>query len=276
MDAKPGPQLEATTRRRFLGGLAATGLLAAGGCASVAQTRFDLHVTQHTVALPLARTGSLTIAHLTDLHLSPWIPRDYLADTVDQCNRLRPDLTVLTGDFISQSIVYAPPCAELVGRLRAPLGVFAVLGNHDHWLNAETVTEALMEAGVTPLTNRAARLPNGAWLVGIDDVWAGRPRLAVALQSVPLDAPLVLLSHNPRGFDRLADRPALVLSGHTHGGQVALPGVKRVLPPDMAGTPYVEGWYRDGAKQMYVSRGVGMVFPPVRFRVPPEFSLFTI
>ncbi|MBI2300266.1 MAG: metallophosphoesterase [Armatimonadetes bacterium] len=268
----------AISRRKFLRCLAGAGGVLGGLGVASARCRFNLQVTHQEIALPglPVELAGLTIAQLSDLHHSPWIPREYLQATVERCNALAPDIVCLTGDFVAQSRLFARPCAEVVGGLRARLGVFAVLGNHDHWESAEAVTEAVEDAGIEMLTNRGRSVVPGLHVAGIDDVWAGRPDVDAALRQHPWGEPLVLLSHNPRGLDRLPDLPCLVLAGHTHAGQIAIPGLPRKLPPDMKGTPYVEGWYDRGRARMYISRGVGMVFPPVRLHCPPEMTIFRL
>lgn len=272
--SKDADSPEAIGRREFLRRVAAWGALVVAG-AGIERSRWWLQVTDHTLQLPgLAR--AIRVVHLSDLHHGPWVGEAYLEQVVERCETLKPDLIVITGDLISEHVDYAARVAAIVGRLRAPSGVYAVLGNHDHWIDAAAVSGALEAVGIPVLTNRAVSIDGGLWLVGLDDVWAGRPDLDLALAGIHPAAPTLVLSHNPRGFDSLRDRPAVVLSGHTHGGQVALPLLPRVLPPDMAGTPYVEGWYRAGRRAMYVSRGVGMVFPPVRICCRPELAVHTL
>lgn len=224
--------------------------------------------------LPAALEG-LKIVHLTDIHHSLFTPREEVERAVHLANRLEPDLVALTGDYVTLSPAYIGPVARALGKLRARRGVFAVLGNHDFQVDPDEVTRALRAQRIRVLRN--ARYPLRAagstlWLLGVDDLWWGSDDLPQALGSVPARDPKVLLCHNPLGIWRASAHGIdLVLSGHTHGGQVRLPGL-RSLYRSKLGERFVEGWNRLSGTQIYVNRGIGKVLVPLRLGCPAEIA----
>lgn len=217
------------------------------------------------------------IVQLSDIHHGWFTPLRDVERAVRLANKLKPDLVALTGDFVSFSRAYVRPVAELLGRLRARYGVFAVLGNHDHRVGAELVTRALERHGVEVLSNRSLPVrSNGSafYLTGIDDMTYRRDDLPRALRGVPSSAACVLLSHNPRILRFAAAFGVdLVLSGHTHGGQVTTPMLRAFY--DRSGL-FPRGWGQAGETRLYVSRGIGTVVVPVRIGCPPEIPLFRL
>lgn len=232
-------------------------------------------VTIRLTGLPPQAVG-LRMALLSDLHLGPDVDQEQIARALDLVLDAAPDLVLLAGDFVSQSRAI-PDCAAAVSRLRAPGGVFACLGNHDHWTAPERVTRALTGAGVTVLRNRAVEVVDGLWLAGVDDVWEEQEDLDAALVDVPPGAPVMLLAHEPEFADAVAadGRVALQLSGHTHGGQVRLPLIGPPILPYL-GQRYPAGHYQVGQLQLYVTRGVGLISPAVRFNCRPEVTLMEL
>src|SRR5258708_541592 len=227
--------------------------------------------------LPKALDG-LRIVHLSDLHFGPIVNPRHLERAIKAANELRPDLIALTGDYISQDRVYAAPCAELVGRLRARFGVYAVLGNHDHWTDAALITDLFRAEGVTMLVNEGMRLDLGGesfWLAGVNDTMVGLEDLSLALAGSSDNEMRLLLAHNPIILRRAARAGVdLVLSGHTHGGQVTLRPEK-----NRSGRPrrrLLRGLGRRGNTQIYVTRGLGTVVLPIRYGCPPEVSLLDL
>ena len=218
----------------------------------------------------------LRIAHLTDLHHSLFTPIEEIHRAVHLANLLRPDVVALTGDYVTLSRSYIWPVAGALGKLRARLGIFAVLGNHDFQVDPEEITRALKAQHIRVLRNshyalraRAATL----WVVGVDDLWWEADDLRAALRTVPAREAKILLCHNPMGVRMAAGHGIdLVLSGHTHGGQVRLPVVGSVYGRSKLGKRFVEGWNRLDGTQIYVSRGVGKVLVPLRFGCPPEIA----
>jgi predicted MPP superfamily phosphohydrolase len=225
-------------------------------------------------ALPSAFHG-LRIVQISDIHHGLFLPKEWLSAAVRQANRLNPDIIALTGDFVTYSRRNIGSAAELLGRLRARHGVFAVLGNHDFRVDADAITRALSRQHIDVLRNRHVPLRFGGdsiYLVGVDDYGYGAD-LRRAIRGVPREAATVLLAHNPRVI-HLASRNnvSLVLSGHTHGGQVNLPLLGTVYGRSPERLRYKIGWDRMGATQIYVSRGIGTIVLPWRLRCPAEIT----
>ena len=227
----------------------------------------------------------LRVAVLADLHVgSPWNGRANLRRVVRATNRSRPDLVLIPGDLVIQGVVGGDPTppeqfAADLARLRAPLGVYGVLGNHDWWHGAAEVAAALRSAGVVMLEDASAPIRRGAdtlWLAGVSDLWEGAHDIDAALADVPPDAPTLLFTHNPDLFPDVPERVALTIAGHTHGGQVALPFIGRPIVPSSFGERFAIGHVREGTRDLFVSSGVGTSILPVRFRVPPEVSVVTL
>ena len=235
-----------------------------------------LRTTSAEVRLPglPAPAEGLRIAFLSDFHLGPWVGRRQVSRSVEMANSLRPDLIILGGDYISHRRKYIAPCARVLGRLRAPMGVYAVLGNHDHWVDAPATTRALEQVGIHILTNRGEEISPGLYLAGIDDWWA-RPDLERAFAGAGKGDCVILVSHNPDAIlDRRARRADLILSGHTHGGQVAVVGP--LLVASEYGRRHPRGLHRVDDSQIYITTGVGNGFPPLRLFCRPEVALITL
>ena len=234
----------------------------------------------------LGWTGEpLRLAVLSDLHVgSPWNGRRRLAAVVDTVNAQRPDAIVLLGDYVIQGVLggrFEEPedLARELSRLSAPLGVYAVLGNHDWWLDGERVRRALTGARVRVLENEAVSIEHAAgrfWIAGLADLWTRKVDLAGTLRPVPPGDPVVLLMHHPDLFPAIPESVTLTLAGHTHGGQVRLPFVGAPVVPSRFGQRYAAGLVVEEGRAMYVSSGVGMSILPVRFGVPPEIVLLTL
>ncbi|MFK7600666.1 metallophosphoesterase [Deinococcus sp. SM5_A1] len=287
-----GPHL---TRRRVLRGLAGTGLgVAALGGMGAAQA-YQFGVTHHTRALP-GLTRPLRVAFLTDLHFGLFIYGGSVRAWVDATNAARPDLIVLGGDQMDYRADEAPAAllAELK-RLKAPLGVYGVWGNHDYgsfgkyysphygprrpdWpQRREALRAAYAEVGVTILRNEGRSVRDDLYLAGVDDLWEGKVDLGAALAGKPSVGGTLLISHNP---DLLPDLPpglGLVLSGHTHGGQIRLPLIGAPVVPSKYGQRYAMGWVT-GAHDTpgYVGRGLGLSGVPLRNLCEPEIAVFNL
>jgi predicted MPP superfamily phosphohydrolase len=227
--------------------------------------------------LPVA-FQSLRVVQISDVHHSAFTSREQIARAVETANRLRPDIVALTGDYISHDRQYAAPCAELLGRLQARYGVYAVLGNHDHWTDAALITDLFRAEGITVLVNQGIRFEhrNAAfWLAGVDDTMVGLEDLSLALAGSRDDEMKLLLAHNPIILRRAARAGVdLVLSGHTHGGQVTLRSDRNASGKQRR--RLLRGLGRQGETQIYVTRGVGTVILPVRYGCPPEVSLLEL
>jgi len=221
---------------------------------------------------------SFRIVQLSDVHHGPFSDKSQIERAVETANRLKPDIIALTGDYISKERYYAAPCAEMLGKLEAKYGVFAVLGNHDHWVDAALITDLFRAEGITVLINEGMRFElNGSafWLAGVDDTMVGLEDIPLALAGSREDEMKLLLAHNPIVLRRAARAGVdLVLSGHTHGGQVALRS-----EPSPSGGPrrrFLKGLGRFGSTQIYVNRGLGTVVLPIRYGCPPEVSLLEL
>ena len=261
-------------------------------------------VVRHEVASPRWRAPALTIAVIADLHVcAPWTPLSAVSEIVARANALSPDLILLPGDFAADGRLRAPkriPPPEAVARalapLRAPLGAFACLGNHDWSHDPEAratghrstaIERLLREVGIPVLSNEAVRLASGAWLVGLDSQrghldlgqGGGRDDMGRAFAAVPAGAPAILMAHEPDVFARGDPRPALQVSGHTHGGQGQILGW-RPMTPSAFGGRYGWGHMVEGrgasARHLVVSGGVGYSGLPLRVAQPPEITVIRL
>jgi uncharacterized protein len=264
-------------RRTFVKrSLAATavGLGASAGYARFVE-RHAVEVVPQQIELGLPEP--LTVAVLGDIHFDPLYECDYLADVVARTNRLSPDLILYTGDFLSRSADRLADLLAILREARAGTGSFAVLGNHDHKIGADRVTAALDASGIRVLRNRSVALPRRTdwYLSGLESYWSGAPS-AASVANTPPHARHILLVHEPDSFDLLTDpRIALQVSGHTHGGQVRIPGVGAVCLPSW-GKKYQAGLYTRGDRRLYVNRGIGTVDEHVRLNCRPEITLLKL
>lgn len=268
------------TRRQFLHGLVAAPLVAVSATTAYATLiePYSYQLSQTDIFLrdlPAAFEG-FRIAQISDVHHSRIVSLAEVQRVVELAQSVKPDMIVLTGDYTTAYRRYIVPCAEALGTLSAPEGVWAVLGNHDHYTDPQLTTRALERAHISVLNNANTLLRRGSdtlQLVGIDDWdWNGTdwPR---AFYGVERERPSILLSHQPRVLD-LAETQnvSLILSGHTHGGQISLP---------LIGSParfskqlkYLRGLYERNGTQLYVSRGTGVIGLPLRLGVPPEIAI---
>ena len=231
----------------------------------------------HLRRLPMALDG-FRVVHLSDLHHGPLTSTKQILRAVETANSLEPDIIALTGDYISHERQYAAPCAEMVGRLRARYGVFAVLGNHDHWTDAALITDLFRAEGIKVLINEGMRFEidgTAFWLAGVNDTMVGLEDLPLALAGAGSDEMKLLLAHNPIILRRAARAGVdLVLSGHTHGGQVKLRSERS--PSGRPRRRLLKGLGRRGETQIYVTRGLGTVILPIRYGCPPEVSLLEL
>ena len=276
------------TRRSFLIGGAAAGL----GMAAYAGTyaRHDLEILQRT--FPIAKLPdafqNFRITQLSDIHLEEYTEPYFLQEAVERINALEPDLVVITGDFVSRgprdesfARKTAGLCAEILSGLTAPQR-YAILGNHDVTVGSRQVIEALEAHGTPVLVDNYIPIEHGdshIWLAGACDPGTSTCYLDLAIPPYP-DAPVVFLCHEPDFVDTVVKHPRfplidLMLSGHTHGGQVRLPIVGPLILPPM-GKKYVEGLFHFGHLQLYVNRGLGTVGLPFRLNCPAEITDITL
>ena len=237
---------------------------------SIEHTRIQLN------RLPKAFDG-FRVVQLSDVHHGPFSSKEQIEQAVETANRLKPDIIALTGDYISKERHYAAPCAEMLGHLKARHGVYAVLGNHDHWVDAALITDLFRAEGITVLINEGMRFEKDGeafWLAGVDDTMVGLEDLSLALAGARSDEMKLVLAHNPIVLRRAARASVdLVLSGHTHGGQVAIRGERA---SDKVRRRLLKGLGRHGNTQIYVNRGLGTVVLPIRYGCPPEISLLEL
>lgn len=260
-----------------------TALVAIVGSGAVAYGAFIeprlLEVVQVKVPvprLPLTFDGT-RIVHISDLHVGRFVGREQIRVAVDRVNGLNPDIVAITGDMVhSVDGEEMAILEEELARLSAPLGVYAVLGNHDHWTDADTVSGALRRAGVTVLRNSATTVTRGGEtmaIAGVDDAVTSHANLSAAMASVSPDTRVILLAHEPDFADTATADPrvALQLSGHSHGGQVCIPCLPRILP--RLAHKYPSGLYQVEDLWLYTNRGIGTAYLPIRFNCRPEVTV---
>lgn len=252
--------------------------------------------------LPSA-SAALTIAHLSDFHLSPFVAERHVRRAVEATNAESPDLIALTGDYVTQGGHFINRLGNALAGLHARLGVYAVLGNHDHLVGGARVAEALATAGIRVLNNENHLLcwvEGQGWqsdaasddpaagpappeapscalaIVGVDDPYRGKPDLVKAMRGVEEAVPTVVLSHNPDVLYPLQGRRStLILSGHTHGGQVFRLG-RHLLRATTFGKKQPYGLHRLGKAQIYITSGIGTTFLPIRLFCPAEVALLRV
>ena len=225
------------------------------------------------------------IAVLADLHVgSPHKGIESLRKLVVAVNKAQPDLVVLPGDFVIQGVVggsFVTPelAAKALGKLKAPMGVFAVLGNHDWWLGAGRVARAMTKHGIVMLEDASQVITAGDCqlrLVGITDLWEGPSNIEQAMSGIGSGESVLVFTHNPDIFPELPKSIALTIAGHTHGGQVCFPFAGCPVVPSAFGQRYVRGHVIEEGQHLYVSSGVGTSILPVRFLVPPEVTILEV
>jgi predicted MPP superfamily phosphohydrolase len=228
--------------------------------------------------LPRAFDG-LRIAHLSDLHVGTLTPKSWGMRWAGAANAREPDIAVVTGDLVTSGTEFAEDVAEVIGALRAKHGVYTSLGNHDYFGAEHEIIKAVA-ARSRVLRNEGLVIERGGeklWLAAIDDTWTRRDDLRAAMAGRPDGAPTVLLAHDPSRFDAAAEAGAnLVLSGHTHGGQIAFPFLSRVLSLASLAHPYNVGFYRRGRSTLYVHPGLGTTGPPMRLGAAPEVTILVL
>jgi uncharacterized protein len=272
------------TRRQFLSGLAAAPLVAVSATSAYASlvepVNYELSETDILVRdLPQSFDG-FRIVQVTDIHHSRIVSLEEVRRVVEVARRARPDLVALTGDYTTMYRRYIEPCAEALSKLEAPEGIWAVLGNHDHYTDAQLTTRALEKARINVLNNANTLIRRGAdvlQLAGVDDWSWGRTDWARAFYGMDRKRPSVLLSHQPRVLDFAETHGvSLILSGHTHGGQVSLPLIGAPARFISAEMKYARGLFEKNGTQLYVSRGTGMIGLPLRFGARPEVAVLRL
>ena len=240
-------------------------------------TRIEVPVEGLSQSLRLMVIGDLQPA-------GPHEDKARIEAIVERANREAADIVLLLGDYVSQrklSTAFVDPrdTAKALGRLTAPLGVHAVLGNHDWWWDGPAMRRLLQGEGIDVLEDRAVRVQadgQGLWIAGLSDPVSQAFDLEATLAQTDPSAPTILLSHTPDVFPEVPGKVALTLAGHTHGGQVYLPFIGRPLVPSRFGERYAYGHIVEQGRQLYVTAGIGTAIIPVRFLVPPEIVVITL
>lgn len=229
--------------------------------------------------------GGLRIALIADVHSgAPFVNDQKLQQIVELTNQQNPDLIVLLGDYMSPNSWHShrvEPEVTAAGlkSLRAPLGVYSVLGNHDWWYNGEKVRHAFEQNGIPVLEDEVTEIKwhdNTFWLAGLADLWTRPQHISETIAKVPPGATVVALTHNPDIFPRVPQSVPLLLAAHTHGGQVNIPLVGTPIVPSRFGSKYTSGLVFENGHHMFVTTGIGTSILPLRFRVPPEIVILTI
>ena len=254
----------------------------AGNLSKVAKYAIDEANTLSLERVPVTlkrlpkKLDGFKIIHLSDTHHSPFTNLEHIARAVKIANRLKPDMFILTGDYVSHDAKYIAPVAKVLGELNAEFGTYACLGNHDHWTDADLVTKCFRENGINMLINEGLRLEAreaSFWLAGVDDHMVGKTDLPSALRGSYPDEMKLLLAHNPIIFRQSVRYGVdLTLSGHTHGGQIRVRDTEKNIIPRRRKA----GLHSRRNSQIYITRGIGTVVLPVRYQCPPEISLLEL
>jgi len=283
------------SRRRLVVG---TGRLAAGSVAAATAWGFFgearwFEITQRTLRiknLPPMLSG-LRIVQLSDIHHGTWMSIEWVRQIVDTTNKLAPDLVALTGDYVYRGSQYAEPVAHAMASLRAKIGTVGVMGNHDWWEGGNNCKIAFARNGIplidntrlfiTPDRKLTERASEGLCVAGVGDMWEDKCLYDLALGGVSGGMPRLLLSHNPDvaeepEFLRSGHRVDLMLSGHTHGGQISIPGIGAPVTNSQYGQKYAKGLVQGPTCPVYVNRGLGMTVMPIRIAVRPEIAVIDL
>ncbi len=253
----------------------------------------DITITHRQIRLArLPRSfDGFRIAQLSDLHIGPFMTEREIRHVAAMTNRLKPDLIALTGDFVTWDASTQGAAVEALSGLRAPYGIYGCLGNHELWTHCQaSITHLFAKQNVKILRQERALIRSGSDainLLGVDYETHMKfafhglgyvPEYLAGIQPlIQPDTVNILFSHNPNTFDRAAELGIdLSLAGHTHGGQVTLDFISPDLSPARLITPYVVGWFQKPGGQLYVNRGIGTIFVPIRFGAPPEITVFEL
>ena len=229
--------------------------------------------------LPAAFDG-YRVAQLSDLHVGSHCPRERVDRWVERVNALSVDLVALTGDYVTSGVRYHEDIAGALGELSAADGVFAVMGNHDYYGDGEPLMTLMREGGIRLLRNEHVRVHRGEEalvVAGVDDIYTKRIDIDATMEGIALGETVLMLAHDPRSFPELAERGcSLVLSGHTHWGQVGVPFLSALFNYARLMTPYHADRHTLGDAELYVHPGLGTTGPPVRLGTAPELTVITL
>ncbi|MBF0343673.1 MAG: metallophosphoesterase [Nitrospirae bacterium] len=291
------------TRREFIVNGFRAGVVLLGAKGVYNTSRYQLRLKKITLLVPALPSSfkGLKIALLSDFHSSLIVSEGLISTAARICMQERPDLIALTGDFITGTnevggsakvkmekgdMKYINRCVDALSTLSAPMGIYGVLGNHDFW-SGQGAVDAICDSftkkiGVIWLRNMSVRLQRGdqeIYLLGVDDYWEKSCSLLDAYIALEAEVVKILLSHNPDiniEIEALRKRIDVVLSGHTHGGQVVFPYIGSPFLPSTAGQKYISGLVKDGSRQTYITNGVGNNMVPMRYNCPPEVVMITL
>jgi predicted MPP superfamily phosphohydrolase len=288
--------IDVPTRRQFFrkgADLAAGGVLGSAFGYSLLLEPSELQITHRTIPihdLPRSLHG-LRIAQVSDIHHGPWFSMDRVRDVVRRTNAQKPDLIILTGDYVYESPRYIAPVIDALAALQAEIGTVGILGNHDWWDGGRPMKAAFSRHGLPLIDNtRVILTPDrkllptaseGLCIAGVGDLWEDVPDYHAALGNLPPAMPRLLLAHNPDAaedprFLAINQRVDLMISGHTHGGQVWIPGFGTPILPSRFGQKYASGLVQGPACPVFISRGIGLSGLPIRFGVPPEIVILEL
>jgi predicted MPP superfamily phosphohydrolase len=277
--------------------VAVAGMAGVAGYAMFGEIRRPVVTRQIFAIRDLPQTLSgLRVLQLSDIHHGPWTSIDFVREVIAQANAEQPDLIFLTGDYVHQSPAFIEPVVRELSTLRAKIGVIATLGNHDWWENGDQTIAAFSRTNIPLIDNHRVFLTaertiektigsrdarSALCIAGVGDLWEDPPLYDSALGGVSPETPRVLLSHNPdvaeeKELLKMNPRIDLMLSGHTHGGQVALPFIGPIITPSKYGVRYASGLVKGPICPVYVNRGIGTTIVPVRMRVRPEIAVIQL
>lgn len=280
--------VKSISRRRFLrftSSAASLGVLSSPVISATYGAVFEKNQLQvekfklHFPNLPEPLKG-LRIVQVSDIHSSMYTSKEAIEKVVEQANNLEPDLLAVTGDFVSSSKIYIEPCVQAFSVAQAKYGLYGCLGNHDYYVGAHDILNEFRSIGFQMLVNSGATIIIAGTpinILGVDDLWQGRPNLHKALAHVNDDNFNLLLCHQPNYFPKIqTQKIELTLSGHTHGGQIVLNFFGSSLSFSTFFTPYLRGLFEENNSHLYVNRGIGITGPPLRFNSPPEVTLIIL
>lgn len=267
-------------RKRVFWGLVGVAAMLALWALCIEPARLE----ERRVAVRIDGFPSMTIGMVSDIHAgSNFVDQERIRRVVRILNAGQPDLIALLGDYVTENRLAAPIPAEQtaswLGELRAPGGVFAVLGNHDWWQDGPGITRSLQGAGLRVLEGEFATTEvrgQRLWVLGVPDATTRGAFVEDALARAPRGAPVLALTHSPDIFPRVPEHVRLTLAGHTHGGQVRFPLLGALVVPSRYGQRYAQGHISEGNRHLYVTSGLGMSIFPIRFGVPPEVVFLKI
>jgi len=293
-----GQRSKLITRRKFLyGSILSVSAVAITGCVSGIITRKNVEVTYRSIEIPNLPPAfkGLKITLASDIHSSPYMSLEDMQEIAKLINALKSDVILLPGDFVTGHRNELPPIVEALSVLKAPMGIFATTGNHEYYVDADLVSDGITSIGIKMLRNENIALEKDGqklYLLGVDDKndvdiipyteGKSAEHIEALFHGVPEKAVTILMCHKPYQFENFAKtNTGLMLSGHTHGGQIVFGKVgETVLSLSSIASKYVAGHYdiTEGTKrtQLYVSRGLGTVALPMRFNCPPEITQITL